>query len=125
MALNVSTMEAAVWSINFWARPNLQNNTGTQLSLYRTETETDPQRCVCGSGPGFVSFWASRIRIRHYLYGSGPGSGSFQDQAKKVIKTVIFTVFFYIFDINVFLQRDSVLPTCSVPDPDPVDPYGN
>jgi|688.fasta_scaffold424266_2 hypothetical protein len=40
LALNVSTMEAAVWSINFWARPNLQHNTGTQRSLSRPKTET-------------------------------------------------------------------------------------
>jgi hypothetical protein len=38
---------------------------------------------VLWSGSGSVSFWASRIRIRHYLY------RSFHPQAKKVYKTLI------------------------------------
>jgi hypothetical protein len=36
-------------------------------------------------------FWASRIRIHHYLYGSESGSGSFHHQAKKGRKTLIST----------------------------------
>ncbi len=40
----------------------------------------------CGSGS--VTFWASRIQIRHNFY----GSGSFHHQAKKVRKTFIFSV---------------------------------
>ncbi len=41
----------------------------------------------CGSGSiGSIGFWASRIRIRHFLCvsGSGSGCGSFHHLAKKV-----------------------------------------
>jgi hypothetical protein len=51
----------------------------------------------CGSGSlGSVRFWASRVRIRHYLY----GSGSFHHQAKqqKVMKTLISTLLCHLYD---------------------------
>jgi hypothetical protein len=55
-----------------------------------------PSIQFCGSGSvGSVYFKASRIWIRNYWYGSGSrsGSGSFHYQAKKVRKTLIYTVF--------------------------------
>jgi hypothetical protein len=47
-----------------------------------------PAKQCCGSGfgsVGSVTLWASRIRIHHFLFGSGsgPGSGSFHHQASK------------------------------------------
>jgi hypothetical protein len=49
-------------------------------------------------------FWASQIRIRHYLY----GSGSFHQQAKKVRKILISTVF-----LTLSLKNDVNVPSKS------------
>ncbi len=49
----------------------------------------------CGSGSG--CFWASRIRISHYFY----GSGSFHQQAKKKVrKTLISSILWLLFYFN-------------------------
>jgi hypothetical protein len=53
-----------------------------RLTLQTNETVSGTKQC---SGSG--SFWASRIRIRNYLYGYG--SGSFRQLAKKSRKTLI------------------------------------
>ncbi len=44
-----------------------------------------------------LCFWTSRIRIHHYLDGSG--SGSFHHQGKIVRKTLIFTVVWLLYDL--------------------------
>jgi hypothetical protein len=44
------------------------------------------------AGSGTVSFWASQIPIPDYLYRSG--FGSFQQQAKKLVKNFDFSSFF-------------------------------
>ncbi len=61
----------------------------------------------CGSVSGSVGslcFWASRIRIRHYLY----GSGSFHQQGKKVRKTLIFTNLWILFDFSSLKNKVNV-----------------
>jgi hypothetical protein len=61
----------------------------------------------CESGfVGFASFWASRIRIRHYL----DGYGSFRRQAKKVRKTLISTVLRLLYEILKSLKTDLNFP---------------
>ncbi len=55
------------------------------------------QCCGSGSGSvGFICFWVSWIRIRicHYFY----GSGSFYQQAKKLGKILISTIFLLLLD---------------------------
>ncbi len=47
-------------------------------------------------------FWASRIWIRHYLYGSGSQSQSFHQQGKKVRKILILLFFFFFFTFYVW-----------------------
>ncbi len=44
-----------------------------------------------GWGSGSVCFWASWIRMRRYLYGSGSGSGSFHQHAKKINKKILIS----------------------------------
>jgi hypothetical protein len=41
------------------------------------------------SGFESVSFWASRIRIRNYLYGVGFCAGSLHQQAKKILRKTL------------------------------------
>jgi hypothetical protein len=74
------------------------------IELLKVKSTYGKYKC-CGSGSGrFVCLWASVIRIchylyictypdpdRHFLYGSRPRS--FHHQAKKVVKTLISTVF--------------------------------
>jgi len=55
-----------------------------------------------------VYFWVSRIR--HYFYGFG--SGSFHQQAKKVRKTLISTIFLVLF--NFYLLRLMYINTCTL-----------
>jgi len=45
-----------------------------------------------------ICFWASRIRIRHYLYGSVSGSRSFHHQAKKKNLDFYCFVTFWLFN---------------------------
>ncbi len=55
----------------------------------------------CGSVSESVEplcFWASRIRIRQYLY----GSGSFHQQGKKVRKTLFFTNLWRLFWLFIY-----------------------
>ena len=56
------------------------------------------------------SFWASRIRIRYYLYGSGSWSGSFLQQAKKCTKTLIW---FQLFRDLLSVKTDGNVPLIS------------
>jgi hypothetical protein len=60
-----------------------------------------PKKQCCGSGS--VCFWISRIRIRHYLY----GSGSSNNQSKKKKNNVFYCCDFFMTlknDVNV-LQK--------------------
>ncbi len=75
-----------------WSACGLKNQIRIDQTLFRSHNIV--YRQCCGS-VGSVCFWASRIRIRHYLYGSG--SRSFHQQAKKVRKTLI-PVFLLLFD---------------------------
>ncbi len=67
-----------------------------------TGTKVKPTATVCKK-PMFIAFslepvlWI-RIRIPHYLYRSGYGSGSFHQYAKKGRKTLISTIFLLLFD---------------------------
>jgi hypothetical protein len=53
-----------------------------------------PTKASCiksSAGLGSVSFWASRIRIRHYLYGSGSGS-LHKEKSKKNLDFYCFVI---------------------------------
>jgi hypothetical protein len=47
---------------------------------------------------GSICLLASRVRIRHYLYGSESGSGSFHPEEKEVRKTLISSVLWLLYD---------------------------
>jgi hypothetical protein len=72
--------------------PFNQKRSNRYVSVYG-RLGVDPDRNhtfehCCGSGS--VSFWASPIRIRHYLCESG--SGSIHYKANKIRKTLIHSV---------------------------------
>ncbi len=53
----------------------------------------------------YVVCWVSRIRIRHYMY------GSFHHQGKKVRKTLISTVFLLFYELYLtFILTDVNVP---------------
>jgi hypothetical protein len=59
---------------------------------------------------GSICFLTSQVRIRHYLYGSESGSGSFHPESKKVRKTLISTVLWLLYDF-LTLKNDDNVPT--------------
>ncbi len=62
----------------------------------------------------YITFLTQRIRIRNYSHGSGSGSGSLHQQAKKLRKTLIFTVLRLVRDL-LSLKTDENVPTLPLP----------